>query len=66
MSASAREDNEGEESDILPPRGRKRATSEDPETMVSKQEKKSPPVGPASEDILAAQCPHGDRPSPEL
>ena len=30
MSASAREDNQGEESDILSPRGRKRTTSEDP------------------------------------
>ena len=66
MSASAREDNQGEESDILSPRGRKRTTFEDPETKVSKQEKKSPPEGPASEGILAAQCPHGDQPSTEL
>ena len=66
MSASAREDNQGEESDILSPRGRKRTTSEDPETKVSKREKKSPPEGPASEGILAAQCPRGDQPSTEL
>ena len=59
MSASAREDNQGEESDILSPRGRKRTTSED-------LEKKSPPEGPASEGILAAQCPHEDQPSTEL
>ena len=58
MSASAREDNRGEESDILSPRGRKRTTS--------KREKKSPPEGPASEGILAAQCPRGDQPSTEL
>ena len=67
MSASAKEDNTGEESDILsPPGGRKRTTSEDPETKVSKREKKSPPEGPASEGILAAQCPRRDQPSTEL
>ena len=66
MSASAREDNQGEESDILSPRGRKRTTSEDPQTKVSKREKKSPPECPASEGILATQCSHGDQPSTEL
>ena len=66
MSASAREDNRGEESDILSPRGRKRTTSEDPEIRVSKREKKSPPEGPASEGVLAAQCPRRDHPSNEL
>ena len=35
--ASVREDNHGEESDFLSPRGRKRTTSEDPETNVSKR-----------------------------
>ena len=66
MSASMREDNQGEESDILSPRGRKRSTSEDPETKVSKREKKSLPDGPTLEGILAAQCPRGDQPSTEL
>ena len=66
ISASIREDNQGEESDILSPRGRKRTTSEDPETKVSKREKKSPPEGPALEGALAAQSPHGDQPSNEL
>ena len=61
-----REDNQGEESDILSPRGRKRTTSEDPETKVSKREKKSPPEGPALEGALAAQSPRGDQPSNEL
>ena len=61
-----REDNPGEESDILSPRGRKRATSEDPETKVSTREKKSPAEGPALEGILAAQCPRKDQPSTEL
>ena len=65
MSASAREDNQGEESDILSPRGRKRTTSDDLETKVSKREKKSSSEGP-SEGILAAQCPRGDQPSTEL
>ena len=66
MIASAREDNQGEESDIHSPQGRKRSTSEDPETKVSKREKKSSPEGPASEGILAAQCTHMDQPSTEL
>ena len=66
MSASAREDNQGEESDILSLRGRKRTASEEPETKASKREKKSMPEGPASEGTLAAQCPRGDQPSTEL
>ena len=61
-----REVNQGEESNILSPRGRKRSTSEDPEIRVSKREKKSLPEGPASEGTLAAQCPHEDQPSTEL
>ena len=64
--ASVRLDNKGEESDILSPRGRKRTTFEDPETKVSKREKKSPPEGPALEGALAAQSPCGDQPSNEL
>ena len=63
---SVREDNQGEESGILSPWGRKRTTSEDPETKVSKREKKSSSEGPASEGILAAQCQRGDQPSTEL
>ena len=66
MSASVREDNRGEELDILSPRGRKRTTSEDLETKVSKREKRSPPEGPALEGALAAQSPRGDHPSNEL
>ena len=66
MSASAKEDNQGEESDIPSPRGRKRTTSEDPETKASKRGKKSSPEGPASEGVLATQCLQGDQPSTEL
>ena len=65
-SASMREDNQGRESDIPSPRGRKRTTSDDPETKVSKREKKTPPEGPASEGALAVQSPCGDQPSNEL
>ena len=65
-SASVREDNQGKESDIPSPRGRKRTTSDDPETKVSKREKKSLPEGPASEGVLAVQCPRGDQPSTKL
>ena len=66
ISASAKEDNRGEESKIPSPQGRKRTTSEDLETMVSKQGKKSSPEGPAPEGILTTQCPQGDQPSTEL
>ena len=66
ISASAKEDNQGEESEIPSPQGRKRTTSEDLETMVSKRGKKSSPGGTAPEGILTAQCPQGDQPSTEL
>ena len=61
-----KEDNQGEESDLLSLRGRKRTASEDPETKASKREKKSPPEGPASEGDFAAQSTHEDQPSNEL
>ena len=66
ISASAKEDNQGEESEIPSPHGRKKTTSEDPETKVSKRGKKSSLEGPASEGTLAAQCPQGDQTSTEL
>ena len=66
ISTSTKEDNQGEESEIPSPQGRKRTTSEDPETKVSKRGKKSSPEGPASEGTLAAQCPQGDQHSTEL
>ena len=65
ISASAQEDNQEEESEIPSPQGRKRTTSEDPEIKVSKRGKKSSSEGPASEGILATQCPRGDQPSTE-
>ena len=65
MSASMREDNQGEESDVLSPRGRKRTTYEDSETKVSKREKKSPTEGPALGGAPSAHSPLGDLPSNE-
>ena len=61
--ASVREDNQGKESDIPSPRGRKRTTSDDPETKVSKQEKKTSPEDPVSEGAFAAQSSCVDQPS---
>ena len=52
ISVSAKEDNRGEESKIPSPQGRKRTTSEDPETKVSKRGKKSSLEGPTSEGII--------------
>ena len=66
MSASVKEDNQGEESDLLSLRGRKRTASEDPETKASKREKKSPPEGPTLDSAFAAQNPREDQPSNEL
>ena len=66
ISASAKEDNRGEESKIPSPQGRKRTASEDLETRVSKRGKKPSPEGPAPEGILTAQCPQGGQASTEL
>ena len=60
-----KEDNQGEESDLLSLRGRKRTAFEDPETKASKREKKSPIEGPASRGALVAQSPREDQPSNE-
>ena len=60
-----REDSQGKESDIPSPRGRKRTTSDDPETKVSKRDKKTPLEDPVSEGAFAAQSSCGDQPSNE-
>ena len=65
MSASMKEDNQGEDSDLLSLRARKRTASEDPETKASKLEKKSPTEGTALGGALAAQSTRGDHPSNE-
>ena len=54
ISASVKEDNEGEESEIPSPQGRKRTASEDLETRVSKRGKKPSSGGPAPEGVLTA------------
>ena len=61
ISASEKEDNWGEESKIFSPQGRKRAASEDLETMVFKQGKKPLSEGPTKEGIITAQYPHSTR-----
>ena len=66
MSASVKEDNQGEDSDLLSLRGRRRTASEDPETKAPKREKKSSTEGPTLEGALAAQSLRGDQPSNEL
>ena len=66
MSTSVKEDEQGEDSDILSYRGRKGTASEDPETKASKREKKSPPESPTLEGALAAKSPREDQPSNEL
>ena len=66
ISTSTKEDNRGEESEIPSSQGRKRTAPEDLETKVSKREKKHSLGGPASESVLAAQCPQGGQPSTEL
>ena len=53
-SASAKEVSRGGGTETSSPQGRKRTDPEDPETMVSKRGKKSPPEGPALGDTLAA------------
>ena len=66
ISASAKEDNRGEESKIPSPQGRKRTASEDLEVMVSKRGKNPLSEGPTPEGILTAQYPQGDQPSTKL
>ena len=66
ISVSAKEDNRGGESEIPSPHGKKRAASEDLETKVSKQGKKSSPGGPTPKGILTIQRPQGGPPSTEL
>ena len=66
ISVSAKEDNQGEESRIPSPQGRKRTASDDLETMVSKRGKKPSSGGPTPKGVLTAQYPQGDQPSTEL
>ena len=47
------------------PKGKKRAASDDPETMASKRGEKSSSEGPTSGGTSAELCPQGDQPSSE-
>ena len=60
-----KEDNQGGESKVSSPRGKKRAASEDLETEVTKQGKKTSLGGPAPEGVLTASCPQMGQPSTE-
>ena len=48
-----------------PPKGKKRAAFDDPETMASKRGRKSSSEGPTSWSSSAGLCPQGDQPSSE-
>ena len=66
ITTSTKEDSRGGESKVSSPRGKKRAASEDLETEVPGQGKKTPPGGPTLRGVLAAPCPQTGQPSAEL
>ena len=66
ITVSTKEDSRGGESKVSFLRGKKRAASEDLETEVPRQGKKTSPGGPAPEGILTAPCPQTGHPSTEL
>ena len=47
------------------PKGKKRAASDDPETMASKRGQKSSPECPVPGNTSVVLCPQGDQPSTE-
>ena len=65
ISFSMREDNQGGEFRIPSPQGKKRAASDDPETMASKRGEKSSSEGPTPGRSSAELCPQRDHPSSE-
>ena len=60
--ASSKEDAPKGGTDNSSPKGKKRAASDDPETMASKWGKKSSSEDPAPGDTSAELCPQGDQP----
>ena len=66
IATSPKEDSREGESKASSPRGKKRAASEDLETEVPKQGKKTSPGGPAPKGVLTAPCPQTGQPSTEL
>ena len=63
---SPEEDSREGEAKASSPRGKKRAASEDLETEMPKQGKKTSPGGPAPKGVLTAPCPQTGQPSAEL
>ena len=66
IATSPKEDSRGGESKASSPRGKKRAASEDLETEVPKQGKKTSPGRFAPTRALTAPCPPTGQPSTEL
>ena len=66
IATSTKEDSRGGESKVSSPRGKKRAASEDLETEVPRQGKKTSPGGPAPKGVLTVPCPQMGQPSTEL
>ena len=66
IATSPKEDSRGGESKVSSPHGKKRAASEDLETEVPRQGKKTSPRGPAPEGVLTAPCLQTGQPSAEL
>ena len=66
ITISMKEDSLGGESKVSYPRGKKRSASEDLETEVPRQGKKTSPGGPAPEGVLTVPCPQTGQPSAEL
>ena len=66
ITISMKEDSRGGESTVSSPRGKKRAASEDLETEVPREGKKTSPGGPTPEGVLTAPCLQTGRPLAEL
>ena len=66
IDTSPKEDSREGESKASSLRGKKRAASEDLETEVPRQRKKTSPGGPAPKGVFTAPCPQTGQPSAEL
>ena len=63
ITVSTKEDNQGGESKVSSPCGKKRAASEESKTEVPKQGKKTSLGGLALKGVLTAPCPQTGQPS---
>ena len=66
ITISTKEDSQGGESKVSSLHGKKRAASEDLETEVPTQGKKTSPGFPAPEGVLTVPCPQTGQPSTEM